>query len=111
MVDVIPVEYDHLLPVFHLSVRVHVHTVHKCLISEILLHFGNLHHALVREFLELPVIDVSPVHGDNLFMVVIIRGRHERVIGCGRGKLYVAQPSLIGVYDGVYFDAAQHPWI
>lgn len=39
-------------------------------------------------------------------MLVIILCKHERVIGCGRGELSVARHSLIGVYDGVYLDAA-----
>lgn len=109
MADVIPAEHNHLLPVFHFPVSIHLHTVYKCLISEILLHFCNIHHAFFREFLKFPVIDVSPVHSDNLFMLIIIRCKHERVISCGRGELYIARHSLIGMYDRVHLDAALHP--
>ena len=109
MADFIPTEHNHLLPVFLFPGSIHLHTVYKCLISEIHLHSCNIHHAFVREFLKLPAIDVSPAHGNNLFMLVIIRCKHERAIGCGRSELYVARHSLIGMYEGMHLDAAFLP--
>ena len=66
MVDVSLAKDDHLFPVFHLAVLVHIHTVHKNIIVKLLLHLGHVHHAPGRQLLKLLIVDVCPVHGEDL---------------------------------------------
>ena len=70
-------EYHHLLTVLHLSLRIHFHTVDLRLIAQAFLLFCHVHHVPVREFLELLIVDVCPVHGDNFLVLIVCGGQHE----------------------------------
>lgn len=40
----------------------------------------------VGKFLKFGVVDVGPVHGDDVPVAIIRRSQHERVMGSGRGE-------------------------
>jgi len=73
-------ERHDLLAIRHFAFRRHLHEVQRQLIREAFLHLGDIDHATVGQLLEFPIVDVSPVKGHYLFMVVIRRGEHERVV-------------------------------
>ena len=106
MADVSLAEDDHLFPVFHLAVPVHIHAVHKNLIVKFPLHLGHVHHVPVRQLLKLLIVDVCPVHGEDLIMLVMARRKHEGVVGGSGREADVTWHALIGMYDGMDLDAA-----
>lgn len=106
MIDVILEEHHDRLPVFHKSLRVLVHTVHKHLVIEAFLHLRDIDDASVGQLLELGIADVGAVHCRYLIEGVMARSEHERVVCRGRRELHVAWYALIGVYHRVDFDTA-----
>ena len=106
MIYVILTEHHDLLPIFHKSLRILVHTVNKHLIIEVFLHLGDIDYASVGQFLELCIVDVGPIHRRYLIALVMARSEHKRVVCRGRRELYVAWHALVGVYHSVDFDTA-----
>jgi hypothetical protein len=86
--------------------RPHCSQSGKFLIYKVFLHLGHIYDTALGQFLELGVVDVSPVHGNN-FTAVIVRGlEHETVIGCGGREPDVRRHALVRMDIGVHFYAA-----
>ena len=92
-------EYHDLFPIFHKTFRILMHTVHKYLITEFLLHIGDIHHVSFCKFFIFGIVDIGTVEGNNLIMPIVAWSEHEGVIsGCG-GKLHIAVNAFIGMND------------
>ena len=80
MIDVILTEHNDLLTVFHESLRILMHTVHKHLIIEVFLHPGDIDYSTVGQFLELGIVDIGAVHCRYLVLLIMAWSEHERVV-------------------------------
>ena len=74
-------EDNHLLTIFHKSLRILVHTVNKNLVIQVLFHFGHIHHPPLGQLLEFVIADLCAVKCDYLVMAVMACSKHERVVG------------------------------
>ena len=106
MIDVILAEHHDLLPIFHKSLRILMHAVHKRLVIEVFLHLGDIDNAAVGQFLELVIVDVGAVHCRDLITLVMAWSEHERIVCRRRCELYIAWHTFIGVYHCMDFNAA-----
>ena len=83
----------------------HVHDVAFRLIDQFFLHFRDICHLPPREFLELGIVNISPVQCDDVPTGVVRRSQHEAVVGCSRGKPDVRRHTLVGMDVGMNLDA------
>ena len=83
-----------------------MNVVHKCLITEIFLHFGDIYYTPFRQFLKFGIVDICTVKCYYLVVPVMTRSKHELVVSCRRSELHIAGNTFIGVYYRVYLDAA-----
>ena len=91
MIDAILAERHNLLPIFHNSLRILMHTVHKHLIIEVFLHPGDINYSAVSHLLELGIVDVGAVHRRYIMSLIMAWSEHERVVSSRRCELYVAR--------------------
>ena len=98
MIDSVFSEDHNLLTVFHETLRILMHTVYKQLIIEIFLHFGDIYHATVSQFLEFGIVDICAVKCHYLIVMVMAWSKHERVVVRRRSELYIAWNTLVSVY-------------
>ena len=106
MVDAAFAEYHHLFAILHKPLLILMHTIHKYLVVEVFLHFGDIYNPTVCQFFKFCIVDISPVKSDNLIVVVMAGGEHEGVVGSRRGELYITWDSLVGMDDRVDLDAS-----
>ena len=106
--DLLP-EDDVLYPVLHQPVPVLVHRVADGLVGEVLLHLRDVDDPVAGELLELGVVDVCPVDGQDVAPVVVGGAEHEAVVrGCSR-EADVGGDALVGMYVGVHLHASLLP--
>ena len=79
-------ELNKLNPMFHKSFRGHIHHVRMHIIHKDLLHLGNIDDTTGGQFLEFGIVYVSPVHSDDVSIVIIRGFQHKTIIGSGRGE-------------------------
>ena len=79
-------ELNMLNPMFHKSFRGHIHHVRMHIIHKVLLHLCHIDDTAGGQFLEFGIVYVSPVHSDDVSIVIIRGFQHETVIGSGRGE-------------------------
>ena len=90
----------------HDSFRKHVHRVRDGLEDEVLLHFRDINNTPPGQLLELRVVNVSPVHGDDVPGGVVGWHEHEAVAGSRRSEAYVRRHALVGVDVHMDFQSA-----
>ena len=93
----------------HDPFREHVHRVGNGLIDKFFLHFSDINDTPPGQFLELRVINIGPVHGDDLPGGVVGRREHEAVVGRRRSETYIRGYTFVGVDVHVDFQAAFLP--
>ena len=98
-----------LFPVLHQSRRGHVHPVALDGVHEAFLHLRDVGHAPFCELLELGVVDVRPVNGQDVPWRIVGRDKHEAVVGGRRREADVRRHPLVGVYVRVDLYAAFLP--
>ena len=98
-----------LFPVLHRSRRRHVHPVALDVVHEAFLHLRDIGHASFCELLELGVVDVRPVDGQDVSRRLVGRDKHEAVVGGRRREADVRRHPLVGVYVRVDLYAAFLP--
>ena len=98
-----------LFPVLHQSRRGHVHPVALDGVHEAFLHLRDVGHAPFGELLELGVVDVRPVDGQDVPLCIVGRDKHEAVVGGRRREADVRRHPIVGVYVGVDLYAAFLP--
>ena len=54
-----------------------MHTVHKYLIIEVLLHLGDINYSAVSHLLELGIVEVGAVHRRYLVPFIMAGSEHE----------------------------------
>ena len=79
MIDVILAEHHDLLPIFHKSLLILMHTIHKHIMIEVFLHLCDIDNATVCQFLKFGVVDIGAVHCRYLIALVMAWNEHERV--------------------------------
>lgn len=100
MPDISLTEYYNLLIVILLSIRNHIHKVKQGLIGEVLL-LCKKDHITYRQFLELFVVDVRPIHCAYLLFEKFGRYKNKESLVIAEGKLYMPENAFVGFYDGM----------
>ena len=74
-------EHDEFLLPLHQPLLIHVAGALYDLIREVLLHFGHVNDTTPRHLLELGIVDVSPVDGQDIPTAEFAGAQHEMVVG------------------------------
>ena len=77
VVDAIFTEYYNLLTEFHHTLWILMHAVHKYLITEIFLHFGDIYYTTFCQFLKFGIVDICTVKCYYLVVPVMTRSKQE----------------------------------
>ena len=65
----------------------------------------HINGSALNELFKLFIVDVSSVKGKDISRGKLIWLKHEAVVGCRRGELYIARGSLIGMDNQMHLDA------
>ena len=77
MVDTALPEHHHLLTVFHQPGLVHIHAVCQHIVLETFLHLGDIDDVSLSQFLELLIVDICTVKGNDLIMLEMAGREHD----------------------------------
>ena len=77
VVDAIFTEHYNLLTEFHHTLWILMHAVHKYLITEIFLHFGDIYYTPFCQFLKFGIVDICTVKCYYLVVPVMTRSKQE----------------------------------
>ena len=79
-------EYGMPHPGLHKAFRKHDHRVRNSFMDKVLLHFRDINDALPCQLFKLRVVDIRPVHRDDIAIGITGGLEHEAVVGRGGGE-------------------------
>ena len=98
---------DHMLyPVRHKATGRHHHLVFLDIIDEVLLHLGDVDDATPCQFRKLRIVDIRPVYGEDVPVLIVGGLEHEAVVRGRGGESHVGRHPLVGMDVGVHLQPA-----